>query len=190
MYITDLIYFVKDVFDKDKRIKVINRGDRVIFRVRDREELEKQEQEAEESRRQAEQPVKSKNQQKKEFRKEQQRKYKEREKKRLERQQRRQAAGQQTTGQQAATQQTRQQPVQPQQTKTTPKKQTTQQKPTNTGELKGFAKRQQDRATIVLNPEDINNSTKYMTPEEQVEEFLRRMEKQKANKAKVKKINK
>lgn len=181
MYITDLIYFVKDVFDKDKRIKVINRGDRVIFRVRDREELEKQEQEAEESRRQAEQPVKSKNQQKKEFRKEQQRKYKEREKKRLERQQRRQAASQQT----------RQQPVpQPQQTQAKPKTQTTQQKPANTGELKGFAKRQQDRATIVLNPEDINNSTKYMTPEEQVEEFLRRMEKQKANKAKVKKISK
>jgi hypothetical protein len=39
MYITDLFNFVKDVFDKDKRVKIVNQGDKIIFAIMERDDI-------------------------------------------------------------------------------------------------------------------------------------------------------
>ena len=107
MYIKDLFNFVKDVFDKDKRVILVNRGDKVIFSVIERDDIIKKPREEEVE--VVVEPVVSHNQE----------------------------AG-------------------------------------NT-ELRGFARRMQERNTPT--PENNGfNSTTSMTKEEQIEEFLRRME--------------
>ena len=40
MYVTDLIYFVRDALNPDKTIKVINSGNRIRLRIKDKEEEE------------------------------------------------------------------------------------------------------------------------------------------------------
>ncbi len=122
MYIKDLFNFVKDVFDKDKRVVLVNRRDKIIFSVIERDDIIKKP--SDEEVEVVVEPVVSNSAE------------------------------------------------------------------TENAELRGFARRMQERnATTTEN--NGYNSTSSMTKEEQIEEFLRRMENQPSQSTpKTKTINK
>lgn len=144
-YIKDVIRFIKDVFNPDKKVKILNRGNKVIFKVLDKESYDKMEGTHDERKEAEERRIKEI------------------------------LEANSTASTRRSETRTASQPRQT----------------NNSQELQGFSKRQRDRATQVIDPNEINNSTRYLSEEEQMEIFLRRMEKSQENKSvKVKKITK